>query len=100
MFVDNVGMLAQLTRGSSSAEDLAPLVGTIHLLLAQFSIRVWWEYVDSPANVADGLSRFFARDSFSLAQGWTPLRSPLPPWERGWLATRATLARVCSASGS
>ena len=34
MFVDKVGVLAQRTRGSSSGEDLAPLVGPIHLLLA------------------------------------------------------------------
>ena len=100
MFVDNVGVLAQLTKGSSSAPDLAPVVGIVHLLLARYAIRVWWEYVDSAANCSDGLSRLFARDPFAIAQNWVTLRSPLPEWGRGWLAPRATLERICAPSGS
>ena len=97
MFVDNVGVLAQLTKGSSSAEDPAPLVGTIHLLLAHFSIRVWWEYVDSPANCSDGLSRLFGKDPLGLSSGWEMKRAELPKWEKTLLPTRATLAQLCQA---
>ena len=95
-----MGVLAQLTKGSTAAEDLAPIVGVIHLLLARFSIRVWWEYVDSAANPSDGLSRLFARDPFSLSQGWLPLRTPLPPWQRGWKASRGVLEKLCKAPGA
>ncbi len=56
-------------KGSATPDDLAPLVGTLHLLLAKYHIRVWWEYVDSPANCSDGLSRLFAKDPLSQKLG-------------------------------
>ncbi len=55
---------------------------------------MWWEYVDSDANCADGLSRYFARDALSEQLGWTPREAPEAPWARAWHASRATLQRL------
>ena len=93
-FVDNVGVLAQLTKGSSGAADLGPLVGAIHFLLVWFDIRVWWEYVESEANISDGLSRDGASDSLSRRLGWKPTPAILPPWGKGWRLCAADCMRV------
>ena len=43
--------------GHSKVVDLSlPIYSTI-LLLAQLKAKVWWEYVDSNANISDGPSR-------------------------------------------
>ena len=83
-FVDNVGVLAQLTKGASSAEDLSPLVSAIHFLIVMFDMRIWWEYVESEANISDGLSRKGANDDMAIRLSWKPKPALLPPWGRGW----------------
>ena len=88
-FVDNVGVLAQLTKGSSAAEDLSPIVGAIHFLLIWYDIRVWWEYVESEANLSDGLSRYGAADTLARRLGWPTTPAILPPWGKGWRLSAA-----------
>ena len=83
-FVDNVGVLAQLTKGASSAEDLSPIVSAIHFLIVMFDMRIWWEYVESEANISDGLSRKGANDDMAIRLSWKPKPALLPPWGRGW----------------
>ena len=57
MFIDNMGVLCSLVLGHSRAVDLSlPVYATI-LHVAQIRAKVWFEYVDSCANVADGPSR-------------------------------------------
>ena len=62
MFIDNVGVLAMLSKRAASPEGLTHVGGMIHLILAACDIRVWWEYVESAANPSDGLSRLFDKD--------------------------------------
>ena len=55
-FIDNMGVLCSLVVGHSKVVDLSlPVYSTI-LLLAQLRTKVWWEYVYSNANIADGPS--------------------------------------------
>ena len=82
-FVDNVGVLAQLTKGASSAEDLSPVVSAIHFLIVFFDMRIWWEYVESEANISDGLSRSGENDELSTRLSWRPKPAVLPPLGQG-----------------
>ena len=56
-FIDNQGALAAVISGYSKNADAADVVCMLHLLLASADIRLWAEWVDSAANVADELSR-------------------------------------------
>ena len=56
-FVDNTAALAAIITGSSGKRDVAPLACAYQLLLAQRGSRLWAEYVESDANIADGPSR-------------------------------------------
>ena len=86
MFVDNVGVLALLTKGAAAPDDLSHVVGLCHLLLARHRIRVWWEYVDSDSNPTDGLSRYFAADPLAKEQGWRPVEVREPNFRFGDVA--------------
>ena len=62
MFIDNMGVLCSLVLGHSKSVDLSlPVYSTI-LHVAQIKARVWFEYVDSNANISDGPSRTGVED--------------------------------------
>ncbi len=44
------------------------------------NVRVWFEWVDSDSNPADGLSRDGILDSWSIAQGWDLAEAPVIDW--------------------
>ena len=56
-YVDNVGVIHTIVNGASSQVDLGALTHGLHFRLAQLRASVWWEYVPSPSNIADGGSR-------------------------------------------
>jgi hypothetical protein len=56
-FVDNISALAGLISFTSPKEDSASILGVYAVLLAQCGARVWAEYVESAANISDGVSR-------------------------------------------
>ena len=56
-FIDNIGGLAALVGGKSSAEDLSSLATLYQMLIVTLGVRAWREYVESDANVSDGPSR-------------------------------------------
>ena len=60
-FVDNQGALASLIHGFSSQDDCCSLACLYQLTAAEAGVRVWLEYVESEANLADGPSRFGGR---------------------------------------
>ena len=64
-FIDNVAALMALVRGSSRNPDLNRMAGQIHAL--RFTHRAWiyFEWVESNANWADGISRLFGSDPFA-----------------------------------
>lgn len=59
-FVDNQGALASLISGSSIARDLLAIASVFQILVVAMGIRLWLEFVESDANVADGPSRLLA----------------------------------------
>ena len=67
-FIDNTAALMALVRGRSNSEDLDRLAGLIHAVL--FAHRVWmyFEWVESGANWADGVSREGLRDAWHQRQ--------------------------------
>jgi len=69
-FVDNVGAMATLIKGSSGQADCANVCSAAHLLWAQHGTRVWFEWVASDDNPSDGLSRY------GLLDEWTRARTP------------------------
>ena len=56
-FVDNVSALAGLISCTSPKDDSASIPGVYAVLVAQCGARVWAKYVESAANVSDGVSR-------------------------------------------
>ena len=69
-FVDNEAAAAALIRGGFGAEDVDLLSQLAHLAFMPLQARVWFEWVDSEANPADGLSRLGLDDPWTRAQGW------------------------------
>ena len=56
-FIDNEAACSTLMWGGSTAEDMARVAEYSQLVFASIRTRVWWEWIDSHSNVADGLSR-------------------------------------------
>ena len=56
-FVDNQGGLASLVNGFCADEDISAVACLYQFLVAALGISVWFEYIESPANLADGPSR-------------------------------------------
>ena len=56
-FVDNQGALSALIGGFSTDPDTSAIACMYQLIAASCSVRVWFEYVESEANIADGPSR-------------------------------------------
>jgi hypothetical protein len=82
-FIDNLGVLAALCKGSSVVADFGCVIHSVLLAVAQLHSHVWWEHVDSQANLADGGTR----ESFALAAklGVTYHPRSLPPWPQNTL---------------
>ena len=53
-FIDNMGVLHTIVNGTSPQLDLGAFAQGLHFKLAQLNAVVWWEYVPSPSNIADG----------------------------------------------
>ena len=56
-FIDNLGVLSALCKGSSKSLDLGCITYGSLLLTAAHDILLWWDHVESAANCADGGSR-------------------------------------------
>ena len=50
-----------------------------HVLWATLRARVWIEWIDTDANLADGLSRLGLQDPWTLRQRWSLAEADLPP---------------------
>ena len=66
MFIDNMGVLASLCKGSSVVADFGCVVHALLLADAKLNTRSWFEHVVSKANPADGGTR----DSFESLVNW------------------------------
>ena len=83
-FEDNSVVLAGLAKGNSNGAALDSGNAAIHLLMAGFRARGWFEYVESKANWSDGASRLLELDDWSLRHGFRMSRGTIPTWP--WLA--------------
>ena len=77
-FIDNTPTCSCLIKGSSSHSDLAAISTMTNLLLASLNCRTYFEYVQSEANCADGLSRGSLTDPWTIQQAWDPSMAKLP----------------------
>jgi hypothetical protein len=64
-WIDNTGALSALIKGYSGQPDLARITSMFHMFNCGLQSRVYFEYVESKANVADLPSR----DSFEFLNG-------------------------------
>ena len=69
-YIDNQAACQALVKGSSSHADLCSIATLTHLLLAKLGCRVYFEYIESEANIADGLSRDGLEDNWTKSQHW------------------------------
>ena len=77
-FVDNVAVASSLIVGNSRSASLSAPAFATQLLVAYYRIRVWWEYIDSKANISDGGSRVGVSDPVALSLGVTLKHSYWP----------------------
>ena len=77
-YIDNQAACQALVKGSSSQSDLCSIATITHLVLAKLGCRVYFEYVESEANIADGLSRGGLNDAWTLRQGWILQHATIP----------------------
>ena len=69
-YIDNEAACSSMIRGSSRPEDVGLIAGVAHLLMMTLGCRVWFEWIDSDSNIADGLSRAGLMDEWTVAQDW------------------------------
>ena len=69
-FIDNEAALSSLIRGTSRAEDVGHIAACTQVAMLERSSSVWYEWVDSDSNPADGLSRDGVHDKWALDRGW------------------------------
>ena len=56
-FIDNQAVCAALCKGASRSDDIQAFTTAFHTMVAKLHARIWFEWVPSQANPADGLSR-------------------------------------------
>ena len=69
-FVDNEAAVSSLIQETSDVGDVHLIAQCAALLTQTLRSRVWYEWVDSDSNPADGLSRLGLEDPWPQAQGW------------------------------
>jgi hypothetical protein len=77
-FVDNQSALSCLISGSIPQQDTSTIVSIFSLLLAAQKCRLWCEYVESEANVSDGVSREGFTDPLVAQLNCTVLDCKIP----------------------
>ena len=78
-YIDSQAACQALVEGSSSYSDLCSIGTLRHLILAKLACRVYFEYIESEANVADGLSRDGLDDAWTQSQNWSLSHATIPP---------------------
>ena len=69
-FIDNEAAASAMIKGDSRLPVVGTMAMCVQLLLIRYKIAIWFEWVDSNSNLADGLSRDGAEDSWTLDQHW------------------------------
>ena len=69
-FTDNEPAARATIKGDSRLPVVGAMAMCVQLLLIRYNIAVWFAWVDSDSNLADGLGRDDAEDSWALKQNW------------------------------
>ena len=79
-FVDSLGAMSSLIRGSARPEDVGHIASMQATLAAQLSTQVWCAWLDSASNPSDGLCRVGADCPLCKRNGW-PVQEIVPDWD-------------------
>ena len=69
-----------MPRGISKNVSLARSVFCVQLIAYKYKFRVWYEFVPSAQNWADGVSRRGAADPWALAHAFPVSQGVVPLW--------------------
>ena len=72
-FVDNMSVIHIAVNGAAKHADLSSFTHALHHRIALLNTDVWWEYVPSASNIADGGSRVGVACDMAAAKN-IPLR--------------------------
>ena len=78
--LDNSASLHSLIKGTSGNEPLGRAVELFHMFSYWFKVHVWFEFVDSDSNFADGISRDLGADKFYKGLQVTPSVRHIEAW--------------------
>ena len=79
-FVDNEGAVSSLIRGAAKVEDIDAVAALTTVQAAKLKSSLWYEWIDSDSNPADGLSRDGLSDTWTQSQGWNLCTGKPPLW--------------------
>ena len=83
-YIDNIASLMALVRGRSENDELDRLAQMIHLLLFHLDSKLYFEWVQSASNWADGISRRGSADSFVHKAGFALFKQKVPTFLWRW----------------
>ncbi len=69
-YIDNTSALAAAIKGTSADPDVAAMAQVLYVLMFACDVRIFWEYVESESNWADGASRDLLEDEWSKTHGF------------------------------
>ena len=78
--LDNSASLHSLIKGTSGNIHLSRAVELFYMFAYWFKVHVWFEFVDSESNYADGISRNLAEDTFCQAIHVQPRECEVQAW--------------------
>ena len=70
IFLKDKAAASAMIKGDSRLAAVGTMAMCVQLLLIRYKIAIWFEWVDSNSNLADGLSRDGAEDPWTLDQHW------------------------------
>ncbi len=97
-FCDNEAAVSSLIRGGSRTEDVEEVAVAAHLLFQSLGAQVWFEWIDSDSNPADGLFRGGVSDEWTAKQCWH--LTALPPREWHSVFAAYSVAGILNAKKS
>ena len=83
-FIDNLGILSALCKGSSTVSDIGCVIHAVLLATAAHSCSPWWEHVESAYNASDGGARSctLVAKAIGVNLEW----AEIPQWPRACLS--------------
>ena len=79
-YIDKMGVLASLCKGSSVVADFGCVIHALLIAMVRLNVQPWWEHVDSAANPADGGTRGSLQSAEEL--GIKLKHKLVPDWPR------------------